>query len=89
MNTRNYNSPFVIDEVDWTQLASIGIRRDELDAVGELDTLLDGGQTNVMTLSLVLLGVDVVVDATLQLVRGKGGGPILEIIGMEAVEDFR
>lgn len=33
---------------------------------GELDTLLMGEKTGVMSLSLVLLGVDVVMDATLQ-----------------------
>ena len=33
-------------------------------------------------LSLVLLGVDVVMDATLQLVR-KDGGPLLEILGIK------
>ena len=35
----------------------------------------------VMSLSLVLLGVDVVMDATLQLVR-KGEAPLLEIQGV-------
>ena len=80
MNTEN-RKLFHIDDVDWAQLASIGILRDELEMEGELDTLLDGGQTNPLTLSLVLLGVDVVVDATLQLVSKKGE-PILEIIGI-------
>ena len=34
--------------------------------------------------SLVLLGVDVVMDATLQLVR-KDGDPLLEILGIKSV----
>ena len=51
---------------------------------GELDTLLKGEKTNVIRLSLVLLGVDVVMDATLQLVR-KDGGPLLEILGINPV----
>ena len=79
--------PFSIDDVDWVQLASIGIMRDELEMEGELDNLLAGNQTRVLTLQLVLLGVDVVVDATLQLVHKKGE-PILEIIGITPVEDF-
>ena len=45
------------------------------------DTLLRGEKTKVMSLSLVLLGVDVVMDATLQLVR-KGEAPLLEIQGV-------
>ena len=35
--------------------------------------------------ALVLLGVDVVMDATLQLVR-KDGDPLLEILGIKPVE---
>ena len=51
---------------------------------GELDTLLKGEKTRVMSLSLVLLGVDVVMDATLQLVR-KDGGALIEILGVKPV----
>ncbi|WP_435529502.1 DUF4099 domain-containing protein, partial [Paramuribaculum intestinale] len=57
--------------------------RDELEMAGELDTLLQGEKTGVISLSLVLLGVDVVLDATLQLVRRENGEPLLEIIGIK------
>ena len=67
------------------ELAAIGILKDELEMAGELDTLLSGEKTNVVSLSLVLLGVDVVMDATLQLVR-KDGDPLLEILGIKPVE---
>ena len=66
------------------ELAGIGILKDELEMSGELDTLLKGEKTNVIRLSLVLLGVDVVMDATLQLVR-KDGGPLLEILGIKPI----
>ena len=68
--------------MNWEELAGIGILKDELEMSGELDTLLKGEKTGVMSLSLVLLGVDVVMDATLQLVR-KDGGPLLEILGIK------
>lgn len=87
MNTEKINRPFHIDDVDWAELASIGILRDELEMEGELDNLLEGRQTRVLTLQLILLGVDVVVDATLQLVHKKGQ-PILEIIGITPVDQF-
>jgi hypothetical protein len=87
MNNDNNNRPFRIDDVDWAELASIGILRDELEMEGELDNLLEGRQTKVLTLQLVLLGVDVVVDATLQLVHKKGQ-PILEVIGITPVDQF-
>ena len=78
------NTPFKVEDVNWEELACIGILKDELEMSGELDTLLKGEKTNVIRLSLVLLGVDVVMDATLQLVR-KDGGPLLEILGINPV----
>ena len=84
MNKEN-NTPFKAEDVNWDALAAIGILKDELEMAGELDTLLSGEKTNVVSLSLVLLGVDVVMDATLQLVR-KDGDPLLEILGIKPVE---
>ena len=81
MNKENNNAPFKAEDVDWNELAAIGILKDELEMAGELDTLLKGEKTGVIPLSLVLLGVDVVMDATLQLVR-KGESPLLEIQGV-------
>lgn len=82
MNQENI-APFNAEDVDWGELESIGILRDELEMAGELDTLLQGEKTGVISLSLVLLGVDVVLDATLQLVRRDNGEPLLEIIGIK------
>jgi hypothetical protein len=81
MDTKNNNMPFKAEDVNWEELSGIGILKDELELQGELDTLLSGKKTNVIPLSLVLLGVDVVMDATLQLVR-EGDSPILEITGI-------
>lgn len=82
MNQENI-APFNAEDVNWGELESIGILRDELEMAGELDTLLQGEKTGVISLSLVLLGVDVVLDATLQLVRRENGEPLLEIIGIK------
>ncbi len=82
MNKENI-APFNAEDMDWGELESIGILRDELEMAGELDTLLQGGKTGVISLSLVLLGVDVVLDATLQLVRRDNDEPLLEIIGIK------
>lgn len=85
METQNdNNTPFIMEDVNWDELSGIGILKDELELSGELDTLLSGNKTNVISLSLVLLGVDVVMDATLQLVR-KGDSPLLEITGIQPV----
>ena len=88
MNVNNKNNtPFKAEDVNWEELAGIGILKDELEMSGELDTLLKGEKTRVMSLSLVLLGVDVVMDATLQLVR-KDGDPLLAILGNKSVGEY-
>ena len=71
---KNIPAAFREEEIDWEELSGIGILRDELEAAGELDTLLRGEKTGVLSLNLVLLGADVVMDATLQLVR-QGAEP--------------
>ncbi len=76
------NTAFKVEDVNWDELSGIGILKDELELTGELDTLLSGEKTNVIPLSLVLLGVDVIMDATLQLIR-KGDSPLLEIVGIQ------
>ena len=84
MNDKN-NMPFKVDDVNWDELSGIGILKDELEEADKLETLLRGEKTGVVSQSLVLLGVDVVMDATLQLVR-KNDSPILEIIGIKTTQ---
>ena len=84
MNDKN-KAPFKVGDVNWDELSGIGILKDELEQAGELETLLRGEKTGVVSLSLVLLGVDVVMDATLQLVR-KNDSPLLEIIGINPTQ---
>lgn len=84
MNDKN-KAPFKVEDVNWHELSGIGILKDELEQAGELETLLRGEKTGVVSLSLVLLGVDVVMDATLQLVR-KNDSPLLEIIGINPTQ---
>lgn len=84
MKTQKKNDPipFRDEEINWDELSGIGILRDELEESGELETLLRGEKTGVVTLSLVLLGVDVVLDATLRLIC-RHGEPLLEIEGVK------
>jgi len=77
----NNTTLFSEKDVNWDELAAIGILRDELAASGNLDTLLKGEKTDTLSLQLILLGVDVEMDATLRLV-GSGESPILEITGI-------
>lgn len=81
MNKNNNTASFTEKDVNWDELAAIGILRDELEMSGELETLLSGEKTGVISMQLILIGVDVEMDATLQLVC-KGEEPILEITGI-------
>jgi hypothetical protein len=83
MTKNNKAVPFRDEDIDWKELAGIGIMRDELEEEGELDTLLKGEKTGILSLALVLLGVDIVMDATLQLIDSKGT-PIIEIVGVDS-----
>ena len=83
MTTNNKALPFREQDINWDELAGIGIMRDELEQSGELDALLRGEKTEVLSLSLVLLGMDIIMDATLQLVDDKGQ-PMIEIVGLES-----
>lgn len=79
---KNQPTPFRDEEIDWEELSGIGILRDELETAGELDTLLRGEKTGVLPLSLILMGVDVRMDGTLQLIR-QNGEPLIEIVGID------
>lgn len=68
-------------DVKWDELAAINIYKDELEKSGNLEKLLNGEKTEVISLHLMLLGVDVDLDATLQIVQ-QGETPIVEIVGI-------
>jgi hypothetical protein len=81
MKTNNQAPLFEEKDVNWDELSAIGILRSRLEESGELETLLNGEKTGAISMQLTLLGVDVEMDAALQLVR-KGEKPILEITGI-------
>jgi hypothetical protein len=85
MKTNDKATLFKEKDVNWDELSAIGILHDELEKNGELGTLLKGEKTGVISMQLILLGVDVEMDATLQLIR-KGEEPILEIIGINPAQ---
>ncbi|HML65247.1 MAG TPA: DUF4099 domain-containing protein [Dysgonomonas sp.] len=69
------------EDIKWDELAAINIYKDDLEKSGNLDKLLRGEKTDVINLHLMLLGVDVDLDATLQVVQ-QGESPVVEIIGI-------
>jgi len=69
-------------DVNWEDLEGIGISKEELERNGDLERLLNGEPVSVISLHLCLLGIDIVMDATLQIMN-EGGVPMLEICGIK------
>lgn len=74
---------FNADVLDWTQLGKMGIDRQTLEASGGLDRLLEGGETEVMTLRLRTGLVNMTTDATLQIITDSKGRPVLQVKGVD------
>ena len=70
-------------DINWEELAAIGIERNDLELDGDLESLLCGEMVGPMYLSLSLLGVEMELDATLQLIPGKDS-PVLEVTGLNS-----
>ena len=74
----NNNTIIKESDVNWEDLEVIGIKKEELERNGDLERLLNGEAVNIISLHLNLLGIDIVMDATIQIMN-EGGVPMLEI----------
>ena len=78
----NNNTVIKESDVNWEDLEGIGISKEELERNGDLERLLNGEKVSVISLHLTLLGIDIVMDATLQIMN-EDGVPMLEICGVK------
>ena len=60
----------------------IGVSKEELERNGDLERLLNGEPVNVISLNLTLLGIEITMDATLQIVEDNNV-PMLEICSIK------
>ncbi len=77
---------FKSEDIDWDEMNAIGISLEFLVASGVMETFLKGEITEPLNLDIVLLGNELNIDATLQLVE-KGESPIVSIVCINR-EDF-
>jgi len=82
MNTNSNHTKIQENAVNWADLEEIGVNKEELERNGDMERLLNGEQVSVISLHLTLLGIDIVMDATLQIVD-ENNNPILEICGIK------
>ena len=87
MNT-NRNIPYIynIKDIDWTALKAVGIGKEQLEADGSLDLLLQGKESEIIPLRLRTPVISLAMDATFKLVPGDNNKPIMEINGLRQEE---
>lgn len=87
MNT-NRNIPYIynVKDIDWTALKAVGIGKEQLEADGSLDLLLQGKESEIIPLRLCTPVISLTMDATLKLVPGDNNKPIMEINGLHQEE---
>lgn len=81
MNT-NPKKRFKAEGMEWNALKSLGISKEQLEVDGSMNRLLQGMETEAIPLKLRTPVIDLSMDATLRLVPGPGGKPVLEIKGI-------
>ena len=82
MNTISNHTKIQESNVNWSDLEGIGISKEELQRTGDLKRLLNGEEVNIISLNLILLGVEIEMDATLRIVE-ENNNPILEIYSIK------
>ena len=83
---QNINHVFKAEDFDWKQLNSIGIHKKRLEEDGNLNLLLQGEETEPVSLKMRTDILSLTMDATLKAVEGPDGQPVLEINGLNAEE---
>ena len=79
---QNTNQIFKVEDLDWKGLETAGIKRKELEASGNMELLLQGEESEVIPLKLRTPVLCITMDATLRIVEGADGKPIVEINGL-------
>ena len=74
MNKTNHHI-YKAEQIDWEKLESVGIGRSQIEKDGNMDLLLQGEETNVMSILLTM-------DATLSLIEDENGNPVISINGI-------
>lgn len=76
------NHIFKEEQIDWARLAKAGIDKERLEKEGNLDQLLQGKETGILSLRLKTTVIELAMDATLRIVKNAEGNPIVEINGI-------
>ena len=76
MNTnRNIPYNYNVKDIDWPGLKAVGISKEQLEADGNLDLLLQGKESEIIPLKLCTPVISLTMDATFKLVPGDNNKP--------------
>ena len=76
------NQIFKAEDLDWNGLEAAGIKRQQLEKSGNMELLLQGEESEIIPLKLRTPVLCVTMDATLRIVEGPDGKPMMEINGI-------
>ena len=79
---QNTNQIFKAEDLDWKELETAGIHKEELESNGNMEPLLQGEATEVMPLKICTPILHITMDATLRITVGTDGKPVMEINGI-------
>ena len=81
MNQNNHHI-HKAEQIDWERLEQAGISKAQIEKDGNLDLLLQGGETNVMSIKIKTPVFSLTMDATLSLIEDGNGNPVISINGI-------
>ncbi len=84
---QNTTQLFKAEDLDWKELEAVGIHKENLEKSGNLELLLQGEVTEVIPLEIRTPVLCMTMDATLRIVKGPDGKPIMEINGLSPEEN--
>lgn len=79
---QNITQVFKVQDLDWNRLETVGISRQKLEESGNMELLLQGEESEIIPLKLHTPHLYITMDATLKIVEGTDGKPIIEINGI-------
>lgn len=80
--SKNNHHIYKAEQIDWEKLESVGISKELIEKDGNLDLLLQGEETNVMSVKIKTPVFSLTMDTTLSLTEGENGNPVVSINGI-------
>lgn len=84
---QNTSRLFKAEDLDWKELEAAGIHKEQLEKSRNLELLLQGETTKVIPLEIRTPFLCMTMDATLRIVEGPDGRPVMEINGLSPEDD--